>query len=81
VPEENWLPLNRADMDLDIIMRLYAPDHAALCTRPGALRALDGAYRPEAELRRVGEQAIQAVILAPPPGSDSRINLTRRSEP
>jgi len=26
VPEENWLPLNRADMDLDIIMRLYAPD-------------------------------------------------------
>ena len=26
VPEENWLPINRADMDLDIIMRLYAPD-------------------------------------------------------
>lgn len=26
VPEENWLPINRTDMDLDIIMRLYAPD-------------------------------------------------------
>jgi hypothetical protein len=26
VPEENWLPINRDDMDLDIIMRLYAPD-------------------------------------------------------
>ncbi len=26
VPEENWLPINREDMDLDIIMRLYAPD-------------------------------------------------------
>lgn len=26
VPEENWLPINRADMDLDILMRLYAPD-------------------------------------------------------
>jgi len=26
VPDENWLPINRADMDLDIIMRLYAPD-------------------------------------------------------
>ena len=25
-PEENWLPINREDMDLDIIMRLYAPD-------------------------------------------------------
>ena len=26
VPEQNWLPINRQDMDLDIIMRLYAPD-------------------------------------------------------
>lgn len=26
VPEENWLPINRKDVDLDIIMRLYAPD-------------------------------------------------------
>ncbi|WP_236254673.1 DUF1214 domain-containing protein [Mucisphaera calidilacus] len=26
VPTENWLPINREDMDLDIIMRLYAPD-------------------------------------------------------
>lgn len=26
VPAENWLPVNRGDYDLDIIMRLYAPD-------------------------------------------------------
>ena len=26
VPEENWLPINRRDQDLDIIMRIYAPD-------------------------------------------------------
>jgi len=26
VPEENCLPINWEDMDLDIIMRLYAPD-------------------------------------------------------
>lgn len=26
VPAENWLPISRADMDLDILMRLYAPD-------------------------------------------------------
>jgi len=26
VPEENWLPINREDLDLDIMMRIYAPD-------------------------------------------------------
>jgi hypothetical protein len=26
VPEENWLPINRGDYDIDVIMRLYAPD-------------------------------------------------------
>ena len=32
VPEENWLPINREDIDLDIIMRIYAPDTAKLKT-------------------------------------------------
>ena len=26
VPAENWLPVNRKDEALDIIMRIYAPD-------------------------------------------------------
>lgn len=26
MPEENWLPINRGDYGVDIIMRLYAPD-------------------------------------------------------
>lgn len=26
VPEANWLPINRGDEDIDIIMRVYAPD-------------------------------------------------------
>ena len=26
VPEDNWLPINRGDYGIDIIMRLYAPD-------------------------------------------------------
>ena len=26
VPKENWLPINRGDEALDIVMRLYAPD-------------------------------------------------------
>jgi len=26
VPEENWLPINRQDENLDIILRVYAPD-------------------------------------------------------
>ena len=26
VPEENWLPITREDMDLDISLRVYVPD-------------------------------------------------------
>jgi hypothetical protein len=26
VPEENWLPLNRKDEDIDIILRVYVAD-------------------------------------------------------
>ena len=26
VPEENWLPLNRKDEDIDIILRIYVAD-------------------------------------------------------
>ncbi len=30
VPEENWLPIERKDQDLDIILRIYVPDLAKL---------------------------------------------------
>ena len=26
IPEENWLPINRGDYDIDLSMRNYAPD-------------------------------------------------------
>jgi hypothetical protein len=26
VPEENWLPINRKDENLDVILRIYMPD-------------------------------------------------------
>jgi hypothetical protein len=26
VPDENWLPINRADIDLSLMYRIYAPD-------------------------------------------------------
>ncbi len=26
VPTENWLPITREDLDLDVIMRVYQPD-------------------------------------------------------
>jgi hypothetical protein len=26
VPEENWLPINRKDEDMDIILRIYEPE-------------------------------------------------------
>jgi hypothetical protein len=32
VPEENWLPINRGDEDLDMVMRIYAPDEERLKT-------------------------------------------------
>jgi hypothetical protein len=32
VPEENWLPINRKDEDMDIILRIYVPDLKSLET-------------------------------------------------
>ena len=32
VPEENWLPINRKDENLDIILRIYVPDLAKFKT-------------------------------------------------
>jgi hypothetical protein len=32
VPKENWLPINRKDLDLDIILRVYVPDLAKMKT-------------------------------------------------
>ncbi len=26
IPEENWLPINRKDDNMDIVLRIYAPD-------------------------------------------------------
>ena len=26
VPEDNWLPINRKDEDMDIVLRVYVPD-------------------------------------------------------
>ena len=26
VPDENWLPIERKDVDLNVIMRIYSPD-------------------------------------------------------
>jgi hypothetical protein len=30
VPEENWLPINRKDEDMDVVLRIYVPDLEAL---------------------------------------------------
>jgi hypothetical protein len=30
VPEENWLPINRKDEDIDVTLRIYVPDLEAL---------------------------------------------------
>jgi hypothetical protein len=32
VPEENWLPINRNDEALDMVMRIYDPDLERLTT-------------------------------------------------
>jgi hypothetical protein len=32
VPEDNWLPINRQDEDMDVILRIYVPDLEALGT-------------------------------------------------
>ena len=34
VPDENWLPLVRGDYDIDVIMRIYAPDLEAFASWP-----------------------------------------------
>jgi hypothetical protein len=42
VPEDNWLPINRKDEDMDVILRIYVPDLDALrtgaCRRPRGSR-------------------------------------------
>jgi hypothetical protein len=45
VPEENWLPINRKDEALDVIMRIYAPDLEEMetWTAPRAERLTGGA--------------------------------------
>jgi len=32
VPQESWLPINRKDEDLDLVMRIYAPDQEKMET-------------------------------------------------
>jgi uncharacterized membrane protein HdeD (DUF308 family) len=32
VPEENWLPINRENIDLDVLMRVYVPDFERIKT-------------------------------------------------
>jgi hypothetical protein len=32
VPEENWLPINRKDENLNIILRIYVPDEEKIKT-------------------------------------------------
>ena len=34
VPKENWLPINRKDEAMDVIMRIYAPDLKTMETWP-----------------------------------------------
>ena len=43
VPAENWLPISRSDLDLDVIMRVYAPDVERMKTwkAPSAERVND----------------------------------------
>jgi len=42
VPEENWLPINREDLDLDVMMRIYAPDLERFATwSPPVARRID----------------------------------------
>jgi hypothetical protein len=42
VPEENWLPITREDLDLDIVMRLYIPDLARYANwSPPVARRID----------------------------------------
>jgi hypothetical protein len=42
VPEDNWLPINREDLNLDIMMRIYAPDLERFATwSPPIARRID----------------------------------------
>ena len=42
VPEKNWLPINREDLDLDVMMRIYAPDLERFATwSPPVARRID----------------------------------------
>ncbi len=41
VPEENWLPFERGDYGIDIIMCLYAPDLEAPSSRRPGTRSAD----------------------------------------
>ena len=36
VPKENWLPINRQDLQLDVLLRNYAPDLEKVKTSPKA---------------------------------------------
>ena len=43
VPEENWLPINRKDEDMDVILRIYVPDLEELETwEPPKAERIDG---------------------------------------
>ena len=35
VPDENWLPINREDQGLDLMLRVYAPDLEKMKTWKG----------------------------------------------
>jgi hypothetical protein len=42
MPDDNWLPINREDLDLDIMMRIYAPDLVRFATwTPPVARRID----------------------------------------
>ncbi len=43
VPEENWLPINRENIELDVVMRLYVPDQEKIKTgwKPPLIELID----------------------------------------
>ena len=47
VPTENWLPLNRKDEDIDLILRVYLPDLEAMQTwQPPTAMMLESSMSP-----------------------------------
>ncbi|MGH7818130.1 MAG: hypothetical protein ACREOR_12130 [Candidatus Binatia bacterium] len=40
MPDENWLPINRGDEGLDLMLRVYAPDLEKVKTRKAPKAAL-----------------------------------------